>query len=73
MSRWSRPKVGIIRFIILIRNLSLYLWSLTLLAIDTQPNVDYFTRDELKKLVKKFKDDTAAGQLNDVSTEPFKL
>ena len=37
--------------------------------IDTQPNVDYFTREELKALVKQFKDDVNKGKLNDVSTQ----
>ena len=42
--------------------------SLCELFIDTQPNVDYFTREELKALVKQFKDDVNKGKLNDVSS-----
>ena len=34
---------------------------------DSVPNVDVFTRDELKAFVKKFKDDVHSGGLNDVS------
>ena len=72
LSRWSRPKVGaLLDILILISKLNL--WSLISYNLDTQPNVDYFTRDELKKLVKKFKDDTANGQLNDVSIATFVL
>ena len=37
------------------------------MVVDTQPNVDYFTREELKTLVKQFKDDVNKGKLNDVS------
>jgi len=34
---------------------------------DSVPNVDIFTREELKAFVKKFKDDFHSGGLNDVS------
>ena len=37
------------------------------MVVDTQPNVDYFTREELKTLVKQFEDDVNKGKLNDVS------
>ena len=30
-------------------------------SVDTTPNVDYFTRDELRDLVKKFKDHMESG------------
>jgi len=38
-----------------------------LTKLDTAPNVDYFTREELKAFVKKFKDDTHNGAFNEVS------
>ena len=30
-------------------------------SVDTTPNVDYFSRDELRDLVKKFKDHMESG------------
>jgi hypothetical protein len=33
------------------------------------PNVDYFTREDLKAFVKQFKDDTHNGALNEVSAK----
>ena len=35
--------------------------------IDTTPNVDYFTRDELRKVVREFKQKIASGEDNEVS------
>jgi len=32
-----------------------------MLTIDTTPNVDYFTRDEIKKIVRSFKEAIANG------------
>ena len=37
------------------------------MRLDTTPNVDYFTRDEIKKIVKSFKEAVSQGQLNEVS------
>ena len=34
---------------------------------DTTPNVDYFTRDEVKKMVRDFKEKCEAGELDRVS------
>ena len=36
-------------------------------VIDTTPNVDYFTRDEVKKMVREFKEKCEAGELDRVS------
>lgn len=35
--------------------------------LDTTPNVDYFNREEVKELVRKFKDEFANGALDEVS------
>ena len=35
--------------------------------VDTTPNVDYFTRDELRKIVREFKQKIASGEDNEVS------
>ena len=35
--------------------------------LDTTPNVDYFTREEIRKLVKDFKTKCSEGQLDAVS------
>ena len=35
--------------------------------LDTTPNVDYFTRDEIKKMVREFKEQLASGELSSVS------
>lgn len=32
---------------------------------NTTPNVDYFTREEIKAMVKSFKEQVASGELND--------
>ena len=37
--------------------------------IDTTPNVDYFTREELRKIVRDFKQKIASGEDNEVSLE----
>ena len=37
---------------------------------DTTPNVDYFNRDEIKSLVRKFKEMVADGGLDEVSVPP---
>ena len=42
-----------------------------LVNLDTTPNVDYFTRDEMKVCVREFKEKVAAGDLNDVSTHNY--
>ena len=38
------------------------------ISIDTTPNVDYFTREELREVVRKFKDAQANGGLDEVSS-----
>jgi hypothetical protein len=35
--------------------------------LDSQPNIDFFSRDELKAIIKRFKTDVAEGNLEDVS------
>lgn len=47
------------------------LTNLNLFSVaDTTPNVDYFSRDEIKSLVKKFKEAVADGNMNEVSITP---
>lgn len=41
--------------------------------LDTTPNVDYFSRDEVKSMVKKFKEAIAGGDMNEVSYHFNKL
>ena len=36
-------------------------------CIDATPNIDFFTREELKEIVQKFKEDINNGQLDDSS------
>ena len=36
-------------------------------SIDTTPNVDYFTRDEIKTMVREFKEKCETGELDRVS------
>ncbi len=38
-----------------------------LIALGTQPNIDFFTREELKQTIRKFKTDVAEGNLEAVS------
>ena len=45
----------------------LILWLQYLLA-DTTPNVDYFTKDEVKKMVREFKEKCETGELDRVSS-----
>lgn len=42
-------------------------YHLTFHFLDSQPNIDFFSRDELKAIIKKFKTDVAEGNLEDVS------
>lgn len=35
---------------------------------DTTPNVDYFTRDEIKSMVREFKEKCKTGELDRVSS-----
>lgn len=34
---------------------------------ESQPNIDFFSREELRAVIKKFKQDTLEGKLDDVS------
>jgi hypothetical protein len=34
--------------------------------LDSQPNIDFFTREELKQVIRKFKTDVAQGNLEAV-------
>jgi len=42
-------------------------------VLDTTPNVDYFTREEIKTMVKSFKEQVASGDLNDVSDDQLAM
>lgn len=35
--------------------------------LESVPNIDFFTREELRSVVRKFKQDVADGKLDDVS------
>jgi len=39
----------------------------------SQPNIDFFTRDELKQVIRKFKTDVAEGNLEASSRGPAAL
>lgn len=55
----------------LLRLKVIYLYKLSFIYVDCQPNIDFYSRGELKDLIKKFKDDVEEGKLNDVS--PLKV
>lgn len=38
------------------------------ILLDSQPNIDFFSRDELKAVIKRFKADVADGNLQNVRT-----
>jgi len=40
---------------------------LSIKILETTPNIDFFTREELRNVVRKFKQDVADGKLDDVS------
>ena len=37
------------------------------MTLESTPNIDFFSKDELRSVVRKFKKDVADGKLDDVS------